>query len=371
MDRVEMVVLITGSRDEADRALDEIKRLERGGWIELTDFALTGRDSQGVVRLYESADAVVAGGRANAGELSRPLIDSLRGADSALPASESFALTVVMEERYAERVDEELESRGRTVRSQLRGRERQAALRGAVERAKTNVRWLQEVLASEVKKAERLVDAEKEEIESTIAAGRAQLGAEQEILMTRLRTLLAALEADLRENHDKLAQATGELRATIESRIEEIDRALAECHEDLTVSILDQMDAVAGHALELQVKGARANAEAADMIQAQLHELQVRMRKYRAELTAILGLSSARVRHCMDHLRVAAALGTESRQALEERIHKLEASHQTVKADVRRLEKEGPRAWHETAGGIRQSWQALCESVGRAERGCL
>jgi hypothetical protein len=120
MDRVEMVVLITGSRDEADRALDEIKRLERGGWIELTDYALTGRDLQGVVRLYDSADAVGAGGRANAGELSRPLIDSLRGADSA--ASESFALTVVMEERYAERVDEELESRGRTVRSQLRGR---------------------------------------------------------------------------------------------------------------------------------------------------------------------------------------------------------------------------------------------------------
>jgi recombinational DNA repair ATPase RecF len=153
------------------------------------------------------------------------------------------------------------------------------------------------------------------------------------------------------------------------NRVQELDRALADCHQDLIASILDHMDALAGHASELQVKAAKASPEVVDAIDAQLHELQVRVRKYRAELTATLGMSAARVRQCMDHLRLAAALKAESKPEIEEHINHLEETHQTVRADVRRLEKEGQRAWHELAGDFRHSWQALCESVGRAERG--
>jgi hypothetical protein len=127
------------------------------------------------------------------------------------------------------------------------------------------------------------------------------------------------------------------------------------------------MDALACHASELQVKFAQANPETADVIEAQLHELQVRIRRNRAELTGTLSESSAHLRRYMDRLRGEAALGRSAcTPDIERRINKLEQSQQIVKADIRRLEREGPRAWHELAADFRQSWQALCESVARA-----
>ena len=130
MDHLQMLVLTTGSRDEAVRTLEDIKGLEHAGWIELTDYAVLGPDPQGGVRVYESACAAEPKSLSN-GEWSRSLA----------PAADGFALAVVTAEQYAERVAEELESRGRTVRGHLRGRECRMALRGAVERAKTNLEW--------------------------------------------------------------------------------------------------------------------------------------------------------------------------------------------------------------------------------------
>jgi hypothetical protein len=348
MDHLQVLVLTTACREDADHALDEIKRLERGGWIELIDYALLAQDTEGVIHVHETAAVVEAQQANGTDDWMHSLVGSLHRADH-------FALAVVTAERYAERVAEELEGHGQTTRLYLLASASQAVLRGAVEREKANVRWLQGVVRNEVEKAARVGGPEREEIESTIAAGRAELGAKREILQTRLRTLSAALEAELKVSEG--------------GRVQELNRALAECHQDLIACILDHMDALAAHASELQVKAAKASPEVVDAIEAQLHEVQVRVRKYRAELTATLGLSSARVRQCMDHLRLAAALKSESKPEIEEHLIHLAETHQTVRADVRRLEREGQRAWHELAGDFRNSWQALCDSVGRAERG--
>jgi hypothetical protein len=345
MDHLQMLVLTTGSRDEAVRTLEDIKGLEHAGWIELTDYAVLGPDPQGGVHVYESACAAEPKSLTD-GEWPRSLA----------PAADGFALAVVTADQYAERVAEELESRGRTVRGHLRGRECRMALRGAVERAKTNLEWLQGVLHRETEKAERLAGLERDALESTIAAGRAELGAEQEVLQARLRVLADALEGELREIREQPRDAG------VEARIEEIEGQLAECREDLVNSILDHMEGLARHASELQVKFAQASPEAADVIDAQLHELQVRMRRNRSELTATLGESSARLRRQMDQLRVEALGKPAPTPDIEERIKKLRESQQTVKADIRRLEKEGSCVWH----GV--SWQALRESAGRAER---
>src|SRR5258708_1845012 len=315
MDHPQALLLTPACGDDAGRALDEIKRLERAGWIELIDYALLAQDTDGVIRVHESAGAIEPRQESITGDWMQSLVGSPQSAGH-------FALAVVTGERYGERVAEELESHGQTTRVYLLGPASQAVLRGAVERGKANVQWLQDVLRNEVEKAARLAGAEREEIESTIAAGRAELGAERELLQMRLRTLSAALEAEWKD--------------AVASRVEELDRALAECHQDLIASILDHMDALAGHASELQVKVAKASPEVVDAIDAQLHEVQVRVRKYRAELTATLGLSSARVRQCMDQLRLAAALKSESKPEIEEHINHLEETHQTVRADVRR-----------------------------------
>jgi hypothetical protein len=374
MDYLQMLVLTTGSRDAAVRALDEIKALERAGWIELTDYAILGTDAQGAVRVYESACSREP---ANPGNSAGNPATNPEWPESVMPTAAEFAaghvaLVIVAAEPYGERVAEELEARGRTVREHLRGQECLAALRGAVERTKTNLQWLSGVVRRETEKAERLRGEEREVLESTIAAGRAELGAEQEILQARLRTLAGALEGELRENREQLrltdGETVGEPRSAIEERIEELEHQMAACREDLVHSILDHMEALACHGAELQVKFAQASPGTADAIEAQLHELQVRMRRNRSELTATLGESSARLRQHVDQLRVE-ALGRPARKPdLEERINRLKESQQTVKADIRRLEREGPRAWREVTGDFRQSWQALRESVSRAER---
>jgi hypothetical protein len=362
MNRLDMLVLTTGSREEAVRALDDIKGLERAGWIELTDYAVLGNDPQGTLRVFESASPGEPKSLGS-GEWPRSLMPTQDEF-----AAGHFALAVVTAEQYGERVSEELESRGRTVNEQLRGRECRAALRGAVERTKTNLQWLQGVLHREMKKAAHLSVEEREALESTIAAGRAELGAEQEVLQARLRNLAGALEAELRKNREQLREAEGEPQAAIEAQIEEIDHQFAECREDLINSILDHMEAMACRASELQVKLAQASPETADAIEAQLHELQVRIRRNRAELTATVGESSARLRRHMDQLRVEAQGTPAHKPDLEARINRLKQNQQTVKADIRRLEREAPRAWHALARDFRQSWQALRESALRAER---
>ncbi len=382
MDRVEMVVLVTEARDNAHEALRELKRLDRAGWIDLTYYALIDKDAGGGVHVQEASDPVetvslvavganagAALGKSTASESAQAGPDqSVQELDDVLPPGKS-ALMVVLEERYAERVVEELETRGRTIRKPLNRTEREAALRASVERVKTNVRWLEDLLHGELDKAERAAASEKEKFEATVAAGRAELGAERENLQARLKALGAELEADLLETRQRLQTERGAARVAIESRIDSLESAIVEYNESLATSIMDHMDSLASHALDLQAKAARASADTAKAIEEQLHELQVRMRKHRAELTATLGSSAVRARQCMDHLRVEAALGkAEMRQALQEHMKKLEERHEVLKADLRRLEKEDTRAWHELATGFRNSWRALSESVDQAKR---
>jgi hypothetical protein len=68
---------------------------------------------------------------------------------------------------------------------------------------------------------------------------------------------------------------------------------------------------------------------------------------------------------------VEAALGkAELKEALHEHLEKLEERHAMLKVDLRRLEKEDTRVWHERAAGFRKSWSALSESIQHAKREC-
>jgi hypothetical protein len=268
---------------------------------------------------------------------------------------------VVLEDRYSDRVMEELESRGRTVRKPLRRIERVAALRAAVERSRTNVNWLIEFLRRESAKVSRARGAEKEELEAIVAAGRAELGGERETLHDRLKGLTAELEAELRETRDALDRADGD-RSPLEERIGALDSAITVCTHDLVLFVLDHIESLTAHACELETKAAGVGAEAAKAIEEQLHELEVRTRRYRGEVTAALGLSAARARRSLDRLRVeATAANAELRQPLEDLMKKLDKRHAIVKADLRRLEREDTRAWQERTAALRKSWCSLFE----------
>jgi hypothetical protein len=368
-----MVALVAETEPDIREALTGLKRLEQSGWIDLTYYARLDKGAHDAVRVREVSDPVEAvnqtAGEGLAGTLGNSLFGPVEAPAAGAAPCRAYALLVITEAQYAERVVEELEARGFTQRRQLQGAERQAALRASIERLKTNVQWLDDFLRGELVKAGRAHGHDKEEIEATAAAGRAELGAEREKLHARLRALASELESDLRHAREQLLEAiAADSRDALNRHIGRIEGAIMDCGQDLALSILDHMDCLASHAMQIQAEAAAA-AEAAKTIEGQLHELEVRMRKYRAEQTATLGAFAVRARRCLDHLRDRAAPDQrELKQALNEQMRKVDERHQLLKADLRRLEKEDTRVWHERAAGLRRSWRELFDSLRQAIR---
>ena len=363
-----MVALIAETEPCAREALAELKRLDQTGWIDLIYYARLDRGAYDGVRVLEVSDPIEAAsqsaGDGLAGNLGASLFGPAAPATGGAAPCRAYAVVVVMEAQYTERVVEELESRGFILRRQLRGIDRQAALRASIERSKMNVKWLDDFPRGDLVKAERAHDHGDEGIEAALAAVRAELGSEREKLHARLRALALELEADRREAQEQLESAAANLRDALNRHIGRIETAILDCGQDLALSILDHMDYLASRAMQVQAKAAATSSEAAKALEGQLHELEVRMRKHRAELTATLGTCALRARRCLNHLRNGASQDrNEIRQAFAEQMRRLDDGHQVLKAELRRLEKEDTRIWHERAAGFRKSCQALFDLV--------
>ena len=369
---IEIIVLVTNSRDAASAALRELKRLNREGWIDLTCYALVDADEQGGAHVREISDRAEAIGAAAAKSLAGALIGCLRPMyDSAdvwpdgtagtirvgLQCGDS-AVLVMVEHRFAERVAEEFETRGLTVRRQVRGDPCEVALRAAIEGIKNKIAWLEELLDHESDKAAWTSGDGKERLESAIRAGRMELRAERERLQARLLALRAELEARL------LDIARGEMGAgaAIASGrdIVEVERDIADVNEDLALCVLDHLDGLATHESELREKAARASGDAVTAFEDQLSEVEVQMRKCRADLTATLASSASLARRGAERSRAIPrpdSSGMESR--LQTHGRKLEQRHARLKADIQQLQKEDSRTWHDLAAGFHQAWRSL------------
>ena len=159
MGDLNLIVLTTNSKDGAVQALDVAKRLDRDGWIELMDYVVLTKDKKGHGTKREMDDefsekaaaatvgvaggvigasvggpagavaGVAAGALAGAGSvrlMEKIVTDTeLKGFPQGLEP-DSSVLAVVVEERYAERLDEELQKLGRTARRELKRAEREA-----------------------------------------------------------------------------------------------------------------------------------------------------------------------------------------------------------------------------------------------------
>ncbi len=159
MGDLSLIVLTTDSKDGAAKALDVAKGLDRDGGIKLTDYVLLAKDEKGHGTKREMHDefsekavaatvgvaggiigaaiggpvgaaaGVAAGALAGAGSMrlmERVVNDTeLKGFPQGLEP-DSSVLAVVVEDRYVERLDEELQKLGRTVRSELKRDEHEA-----------------------------------------------------------------------------------------------------------------------------------------------------------------------------------------------------------------------------------------------------
>jgi hypothetical protein len=362
-----MVALIAESEPDAREALAELKQLEQAGWIDLIYFARLNKGLHDGVRVLEVSDPREAASEsANdglAGTLGARLFGPAAPAADAGDSRRAHALVVILEAQYAERVAEELEARGFTFHYQLRGTDRQAALRASIDRLKTNVKWLADFPRGERAHTGRNHLHDRDGLESALAAVRAELGAQREKLHSRLRALATELELDLREVRAELETEAGNLRHALDQRVDRIEAAILECGRDLALSILDHMDCLAAQAMQIQVMAAAATADVAKAFEAQLHELEVRMRRHRAELTATIGTCALRARRCVDHLH---AHHRERTPSLNAQTQAIDERHRFLKANLRRLEKEDTRIWHERAACLRNSCRALFDSVHQA-----
>ena len=328
---IEIVILITDSRDAASGALRELKRLNRDGWIDVTCYALVDQDEKSGTHFREVSDT---------GVLTACLTPlHLQPGDS--------ALLVMVEDRFAERVEEELETRGFTVRRQFGGDQCEIALRASIDGVKGKIAWLEELLDHESDKAAWISDTGKERLESAIRAGRMELRAERGRLQARLLALRTEVEARLTANGNGIV---------------EVERDIADVNEDLALCILDHLDGLATLGSELGEKATRTGGEAA-AFEDQLREIEVQVRKCRAELTATLASSGALVRRCLERSKaISAPRMSRGESELQNHGRQLEQRHARLKADIREFQKEDSRAWHDLAGDLHQAWRSLRET---------
>jgi hypothetical protein len=255
------------------------------------------------------------------------------------------ALLVMVEQRYAERVAEELETRGLTLRRQMQSGQCEAALRASIEEIKSDIAWLEDLLHSESDKAGRASGAEKDKLEAGIRAALAELAAKRENLQARLQALRAELEGGLLEIRHRFDEERAGAATALGKGVEEAEQAIADVNEDLARCILDHLDGLTARAFELREKTTRASMETAAAIEDQLRELEVRMRKHRADLTATLASSASLARRCMERLRANAGVGIAGMEgALRSHTRKMEQRHAMLKADIQRRQRKDAHA---------------------------
>jgi uncharacterized membrane protein len=385
----EVIALLTKSRDTAYEALRELKRLNRDGWIDMTCHVLLDADAKNGLRVRETSERAETITLVANGGLTGTVIGSFFGPEGALLASASEASTageafraidgeleigfagllVMVEQHYAERVAEEFESRGLTLRRQMQDNQCEVALRASIEEAKSKIAWLDELLEHESEKVGWTSGAERERLESAIRAGRTELAAEQEHLQARLLALRAELETRLNEIAQGAEKEGAGGAIALCRGMMEAERDITDINEDLALCILDHLDGLATRASELRERATAANPEAAAALEDQEHEFEVQMRRYRADLTATLASSAALARHCMERIRSNARPGKAGMEStLQNHVHMLQQRYALLKADVQQVQREDSRTWRDVALGFRQAWRGLRESLGQAVR---
>jgi hypothetical protein len=372
----EIIILFAKSRDSAREALRELKRLQREGWIELTCHALIDEEENGALHISETSEKAETIGLAAAEGLSRVFTDHLFQAAGAPFVSTEYrlqqggcVLAVMADPRYAECAAGELETRGPTVRTLLQSVETELVLRASIEGIKHNIAWLEELVDHEAGKAGWTSAADKDTRESAVRAGRTELSAERWLLQSRLTALRAELEARLVELTGAAEQESGEVALSLARSIMEAERDIADINEYLVLSILDQLNGFATYAAELREKSIRASLDAAVAGEDELHQLEIRMREYRARLTATLASSGYVTRRCAERLRLNNRLEERGLEcALQAHAEKMEQRYALLKADIQRLHTDDPRTWNEVASGFRQAWLGVRESINQGIR---
>ena len=401
MGDLSLIVLTTNSKDGAAQALDAAKRLDRDGWIELMDYALFKKDEKGHVTAREMDDefsekvaAAIAGaaggvfgaafGPAGAatgvasgalvGAGSMRLVEkfvrdkSLEGFPDSLGVNSSM-LAVVVEERYAERLDEELQKLGRTARKELERAEREAEFEAYLQRSKDKIHSIQGGINAQLAKAQAATGAEKIKIEVDLAAKRAELEARREKLEDHIKEMNSDLKSDIQEMNFRLELAGRTAKAGIATGIDHLRRQLNHYNDELENLVEEQIDTLKKETLELKTKAAEATGVTKAAIESHLLAVELRLRKERSKLQDSFEERLLQTKQWFENLHVRSALAqADVRDKLQASIKAAQHAYAELRANVRVRNREDERAWKDIRQGFNKAWKDLEDAFDRANR---
>ncbi len=400
MGDLNLVVVTTNSKDGAAHALDVAKALDRDGWIELMDYALVSKDAKGHVTTRDMGDefteiaaaatagfgvgvlGAVAGGPV--GAVAGAAAGALAGAGSmrlmerlvfdtsfeGFPANldvNSSVLGVVVEERYAERLDEELQKLGRIARRELKRAEREAEFDAYLQRSKQKLLSIQKDLQAQLAKAQAATGAEKIKIEADLAAKRAALEAAREKVEEHIKAMNSGLRSEIREMNFRLELAGLSARTGIAASIDHLHRQLNHYSDELEILIQDQIELLKKETSELKAKAAAASGETKTAIENHLLAIELRLRREHDKLRHTFEERLLQMKQWFDDLRVRAALGhAELRDNLQASVKAAQHILAELRARVRTRNREDERSWKDIRQGFNKAWKDLEEAFDKA-----
>jgi uncharacterized membrane protein len=402
MGDLSLIVLTTDSKDGAAKALDVAKRLDRDGWIELIDYVVLKKDDRDHVTVREmdedlsekvaAATVGVAGGVIGAafgglvGAAAGVAAGALTGVGSMRlmerlvqdisPAGfpqdlgvDSSVLGVVLEECYAERLDEELQKLGRTARRELKRAEREAEFDTYVQRSKRKIQSIQDDIHAQVAKAQAATGEEKIKIEAELAAKRAELEARREKLEDHIKEMNYSLKSDIREMTFRLELAGLTARSGFATGIDNLHRQLNHYNDELENLIEEQIDTLKKETSALKTKAAKASGETKVAIENHLVAAELRLHKERAKLQDSFEERLLEMKQWFENQHVRSALAqAEVRDKLQASIKAAQNSLAELKAHVHMRNREDERAWKDIRQGFNKAWQDLANAFDQANR---
>jgi uncharacterized membrane protein len=402
MSDLNLIVLTTNSKDGAVQALDVAKKLDREGWIELMDYIVLAKDGKGHGTKREMKDefsekaaaatvgvaggvigasvggpagaaaGVAAGALAGAGSvrlMEKIVTDTeLKGFPQGLEP-DSSVLAVVVEERYAERLDEELQKLGRTARRELKRAEREAEFDSYMQRSTKRIRSIQDDIQAQLAKVQAATGAEKNKIAADVAAKRAELEARREKLEDHIQEMDSGLKSDIREMKFRLELTGLTARAGIAAGIDRLHRQLNHYNDELENLIQDQVDMLKTETTELKTKAAKASGEAKAAIEDHLLAVELRLHRERAKLHHNFEERLLETKQWFDDLHVRSALAqAEVRDKLQASIKAAQHAFAELRARVHMRNREDDRAWKDIRQGFNKARKDLEDAFDQANR---
>ncbi len=402
MGDLSLIVLTTNSKDGAAQALDVVKGLDRNGWIELMDYGLLRKDEKGHIAARNMADefsekvaaatagvgvgvlgaviggpvgaaaGVAVGALAGAGNmrlLEKLVWDpSFEGIPATL-AVDSSVLAVVVEERYAERLDEELQKLGRIARRELKRAEREAEFDAYLQQSKDKIRSIQNDINAQLAKAQAATGAEREKIAADLATKRAELEDTREKVEDHIKAMNSGLQADIREMNFRLELAGLTARTGIAAGIDHLHRQLNHYNDELENLIQDEIDTLKKEASELKTKATEASGETKAAIQNHLLAVELRLRREHAKLQDSFEERLLQMKQWFDNLHVRSALArAEVRDKLHASIKAAQHALAELRARVRMRNREDEQALKDIRQGFNKAWRDLEEAFEQANR---